>query len=156
MTWVRYDELKQIGCRKHVCNYHGWYYYFDKKPSISDAFPQDVTRTSPYVIPKRTNTRQMPCFDREIAISLRFQEWLRSEVGGGKSTSQAMQISVRVRKFMKFCCDDVPDEWNPSDDTLDYCIGSVKLINDFITVLRGNWKLGYSGAIGYLDAISQN
>ena len=115
----------QRGCRKHVCYNHGWYYYFDEKPQICDAFPQDVTGTTTYVLPKRTNTQQIPCFDRDIPLSVRFQQWLRSEVGGGKSIGQAMQISVRVLKFMKFCCKDVPDDWNPSDDTLDYCIGSV-------------------------------
>ena len=144
----------QRGCRKHVCYNHGWYYYFDEKPQICDAFPQDVTGTTTYVLPKRTNTQQIPCFDRDIPLSVRFQQWLRSEVCSGKSVGQAMQISVRVLKFMKFCCKDVPDDWNPSDDTLDYCIGSVQLVNDFITELREKWTLGYSGTIGYLDAIS--
>ena len=128
-------------------------YYFDEKLQICDAFPQDVTLTTTYVLPKRTNTQQIPCFDRDIPLSLRFQQWLRSEVGGGKSVGQAMQISVRVPKFMKFCCKDVPDDWNPSDDTLDCCIGSVQLVNDFITELREKWTLGYSGTIDYLDAI---
>lgn len=32
------------GCRKHVFNKYGWYYYFDEKASLNKVFPSQNTR----------------------------------------------------------------------------------------------------------------
>ena len=45
------------GCRKHVYNKHGWYFYFDIKPVIENVFPSLNTRENKYTLPQRTKTR---------------------------------------------------------------------------------------------------
>ena len=142
------------GCRKHVSTHHGWYYYFDSKPSICDAFPEDATRTNTYELPKRSDTQKLPCFNRCIQFSTALQTWLKSDVGGGKSERQSLQVVVRVLKYLKFCCPDVEDDWEPNLHVIDFCLGSVKSLSDFINELREKWLLGYSGSIGYVDAVS--
>ena len=34
----------QRGCRKHVFKKHGWYFYFDEKPNMHQAFPDYHTK----------------------------------------------------------------------------------------------------------------
>ena len=38
----------QRGCRNHVYNKHGWFYYFDTKPYVNDAFPERIARMYPH------------------------------------------------------------------------------------------------------------
>ena len=62
------------------------------------------------------------------------QTWLNSEVGGAKS--QMTQRTVRILKILKFCCVDVEEHWEPTTQTIDFCLGSVELVNDFLNELR--------------------
>ena len=64
------------------------------------------------------------------------------------------QISCRVLKFFKFCCQDCKEDWEIPIKVIDYCVGSISLISDFIEFLKETWKVGFAGIIGYMNAIS--
>ena len=36
------------GCRKHVYNKHGWFYYFNQNPDVDKVFPSLNTRENTY------------------------------------------------------------------------------------------------------------
>jgi len=142
------------GCRKHVYNRHGWFYYFDVKPKTTEAFPETMTREYSRYRPKKSCTITMPSFLKTSKFSHEFQKWLRSLGGGGKSHTQANQIACKVLKFTKFCCEDVSSSWEVPLSVVDYCIGSVKMISEFVSSLQEQWKLGNSGIIGYMNALA--
>ena len=87
--------LSQRGCRKHVYNRHGWFYFFGEKPNIKDCFPEQSTRARTYLLRKRTVTSYMPIFLPSCRISLEFKKRLTSPGGGGKSEKQAYQINSK-------------------------------------------------------------
>ena len=58
------DSYRSIrGCRKHVHQRHGWFYYFDKKPNVEDVFPNtlDFLRKEMQKT-KRSRTTDIPTF----------------------------------------------------------------------------------------------
>lgn len=142
------------GCRKHVYNRHGWYYFFDDKPILNEVFPVISTTKNTYNRPKKSNTSSMPSFLKNCGLASNFNAWLKSPGGGGKSHSQAEQLSSKILKYMKFCCQDVSPCWEVPISVIDYCIGSVKLMAEFVTSLQDEWKVGYSGMIGYMNSLS--
>ena len=142
------------GCRKHVYTKHGWYFYFNDRPDISKVMPETVYQRACIVRPKRSNTATMDSFPKTCKIAIQFKMWLTSPGGGGKSVSQADQLCTKVLKYAKFCCDDVCDNWEIPDSVMDYCLGSVTLLSKFVEHLQIKWKMGYSGTIGYMNAIS--
>ena len=143
----------QRGCRKHVCVKHAWFYYFDKKPDIAEAFPQTLLAPT-----KRQSGRkkswEMPSFPKDGTLAREFVNWICSAGGGGKDMAQADQLCVKILKFCKFCCDDIDDDHDLSRATLEYCIGSVDLIQRFVTHLEEKCKLASSGIISYLQSLS--
>ena len=141
------------GCRKHVFNRHGWYYFFDEKPDIDKVFPSLHTRTNTYKLPQRVKTSNMPMFLKNCTIGQSFKKWLQSPGGGGKMESQADQILCKILKYFKFCCTDVLPSWDIPESAADYCLGSLVMMSDFIEHLQKQWHLGYSGIIGYMNAI---
>ena len=143
----------QRGCRKHVYNRHGWYYYFDTKPDISEVLPQINTRMKSYKLPKRSCTSSMPMFLRTCRLAVAFKTWLTSPGGGGKASVQADQIVGKVLKYMKFCCNDVSTSWEIPDAVIDYCLGSITMLSSFVDCLQMEWKVGFSGVIGYMNAL---
>ena len=36
---------------------------------------------------------------------------------------------------------------------VDYCLGSLNMLSDFVEYLQNGWKIGYSGIIGYMNAL---
>ena len=36
---------------------------------------------------------------------------------------------------------------------VDYCLGSLNMLSDFVEYLQNKWKIGYSGIIGYMNAL---
>ena len=142
------------GCRKHVYTKHGWYYYFDTKPDVREVFPKINTRMNKEIQrEKRANTSNMPMFSKESRIAISFRTWLRSPGGSGKDNSQADQITCKLLKYAKFCCHDVNSQWEIPISVIDYCIGSISMLSEFVDYLRDQWKIGYSGIIGYMNAI---
>ncbi|XP_066934540.1 uncharacterized protein [Clytia hemisphaerica] len=148
------DSYKsQRGCRKHVFVKHAWFYYFDKKPDVEEAFPQ--TMNPPAKRPsQRKKSWDMPSFSKECQLAKDFVNWICSAGGGGKDMSQADQLCVKILKFCKFCCKNLEDNQELTRTTLEYCIGSVDLIQKFVSYLEEECKLASSGIISYLQSIS--
>ena len=67
---------------------------------------------------------------------------------------QAEQLCVKILKFCKFCCKNLEDSEELTRTTLEYCIGSVDLIQKFLTHLEEECKLASSGMISYLQSLS--
>ena len=141
------------GCRKHVFSKHGWFYYFDEKPDISSVFPSLNTRVSSYKPQKRVRTSNMPMFVKTSIIGQNFKKWLKSPGGGGKSETQADQVMCKNLKYLKYCCSDVAPTWEVRESVVDYCLGSLTMLSDFVESLQGEWKMGYSGIIGYMNSV---
>ena len=144
----------QRGCRKHVYQRHGWFYYFDERPKVEEVLPKQVVEKCKIQKGKRSQTSDMPSFLKTCTIYNTFRDWLMSPGGSSKGRIQAEQISCRVLKYLRFCCQDVCPTWNIPYSVADYCVGSVTLISDFVDYLNKNWSVGYSGIIGYMNALS--
>ena len=86
----------QRGCRKHVFNKHGWYFYFESRPKIEEVFPHLNTTGSKMMRSKRSSTSKMPVFNKSCALSVAFKTWLASPGGGGKSYNQADQLVLSL------------------------------------------------------------
>ena len=93
-------------------------------------------------------------FLKTCSLHKTFKRWLTSPGGGSKSNIQAEQVGCRVLKYLKFCCQDVSKEWEIPESVVDYCLGSVTLISDFINYLKDTWNVGYAGVIGYINSLS--
>ena len=146
--------LSQRGCRKHIFQRHGWVYFFDEKPDLSNYFPELNTRNSK--IPhkaKRSNTSKMPMFLSSCSVAVTFVNWLRTPGGGGKNFNQSDQICHKVLKYLQFCCSDVCTSLDIPVSVVDYCMGSVSIISEFVTCLQDEWNIGFSGVIGYMNAL---
>ena len=66
-----------------------------------------------------------------------------------ESCCSADQTLCKVLKYLKFCCSDVFSGWNVPETVVDYCLGSLNMLSDFVE----NRKIGYSGIIGYMNAL---
>ena len=144
----------QRGCRKHVYVKHGWYYFFDEKPDQSIYFPMLHTRQMNAKRKSRSITVGMPMFAKDCTVAILFEKWLMSPGGGGKGLKQSNQITIKLMKFGKFCCEDVSSDWNVPESVLDYCVGSITLISEFIEHLQNQWNVGFSGVISYMSSLS--
>ena len=142
------------GCRKHVYFRHGWYYFFDKKPNVEEVLPAKALALKKLKKTKRSKTFEMPSFLKNCTFDKEFKNWLHSPVGGMKSWTQSSQISTRVLKYLKFCCQDCCPTWDVPFKIVDYCIGSISSISDFLDYLKEKWDVGFAGMIGYMNALS--
>ena len=149
-----YTYKSQRGCRKHVHIKHGWYYYFDTRPNIEEALPQALVINITNKKKTRSTTSSMPTFQKTCPVGVNFKNWLKSPGGGGKSDTHSDQIVCKFLKYLKFCCEDVSSDWNFPVTVSDYCLGSVNMISDFVKYLQEDWKVGYSGVIGYMNSLS--
>ncbi|CAH3184466.1 unnamed protein product [Porites lobata] len=144
----------QRGCRKHVKNKHGWYYYFDEKPNSAqmESFhnQSEKIEANDRTIPR--TTRAIASFDLKNNIAKSFFSWLTGGGGGCKSDRQAQQIVSRCLKFLKFCCE---DEEELTFGIIDFSLCSPNLLFKFVDTMQDEWKLGHAGRIGYLDAIAE-
>ena len=141
------------GCRKHVFQRHGWYYYFEEKPKVEEVLPEKVVKKRMQRTNK-SNTKSIPMFLKDCLLHKTFKRWLLSPGGGSKGDAQAEQIGCRVLKYLKFCCPDSESEWEIPTGVVDYCVGSVTLLSDFVEYLKEKWEVGYAGIIGYMNAIA--
>ena len=143
------------GCRKHVYGQHGWFYFFDEKPELERYFPESTTRDNETTGKRvRSTTSAMPMFSKSCNIAVSFSRWLCSPGGGGKGAIQSDQLVCKVLKYLKFCCNDVSVSWEVSTSVVNYCMGSVSMISDFVTYPQEEWKLGNAGIIGYMNSLS--
>ena len=144
----------QRGCRKHVTEKHGWYFYFDEKPKIEDAFPDKLLSLTNKISPTRTKTWDMPSFPDKCTIAQDFVTWICSAGGGGKDRNQGQQICKKILKFAKYCCSDLDDAHDLSKVLLEFCVGSVDFIERFVVFLENECKMGKPGIISYLQSLS--
>ena len=148
------DRYKsQRGCRKHVFVKHAWFYYFDKKPDIQESFPEKLIEPSKRQ-PARKRTWDMPSFSNKCQLAKDFVAWICSAGGGGKDINQAEQLCTKILKFCKFCCECLESDYELTKTIVEYCIGSVELIQNFMTFLKKDCKLGSTGIISYLQSLS--
>ena len=140
-------------CRKHVFTKHGWYYYFEEKPDIAKVFREFCTRANNYQLSKRVRTSNMPMFLKTCVVGENFKKWLQSPGGRGKGESQADQLICKVLKYLKYCCADVSLSWDIPESVVDYCLGFVTMISDFVGYLQTDWSLKSSGVTGYMNAL---
>ena len=54
---------------------------------------------------------------------------------------------------MKYCCADVSPSWDIPESVVDYCLGSVTMISDFVGYLQTDWSLKSSGVTGYMSPL---
>ena len=66
---------------------------------------------------------------------------------------QGDQTLCKILKYLKLCCTDVSSGWNVPEKVVDYCLGSLDTLSDFVEYLQNEWKIGYSGIIGYMNAL---
>ena len=84
---------------------------------------------------------------------MNFNKWLQSSGGAGKGQSQADQLLCKVLKYLKYCCADVSISWDIPESVVDYCLGSVTMIFDFVGYLQTDWSLKSSDVTGYMNAL---
>jgi len=144
----------QRGCRKHVVEKHGWYFYFDEKPKLEDAFPEKMVKPANKLSPTRSKSWDMPSFSDKCKIAQDFINWICSAGGGGKDRIQAQQICRKILKFAKYCCEDVDESFELTRVLLEYCIGSVKLIEKFVLYLETDCNVGKPGIVSYLQSLT--
>ena len=77
----------------------------------------------------------------------------QSPGGVGKGEGQADQLLCKVLKYLKYCCADVSPSWKIPESVVDYCLGSVTMISDFVGYLQTDWSLKSSGVTGYMNAL---
>ena len=70
-------------------------------------------------------------------------------LGGGTCKSQSYQTVSTSMKFLKFCASDK----ELSENLIDFCLGSPKLITNFVETLKNDWALGSSAQLSYLHVI---
>ena len=144
----------QRGCRKHVTEKHGWYFFFDEKPKIEDKFPEKLLNPAKKLSPTRTKTWDMPSFSNKCRLAQDFVTWISSAGGGGKDKSQADQIIKKILKFAKYCCSDLDESCELTKVMMEYCIGDVKFIERFVIFLETECKMGKPGIISYLQSLA--
>ena len=128
---------------------HVWYYYSEEKPEMDKVFPSLSTRNSTYKLPQRSKTSNMSMFLKTCKVVCDFKSWLQISGREGKVAVQTDQTLCKVLKYSKFCCNDVSSGWNVPETVVDYCLGSLNMLSDFIDYLQNEWKIGYLGIIGY-------
>ena len=145
------------GCRKHVHKCHGWYFWFEERPDEQDVFPnasKAVPSRREAMTKARSSTRSMESFSEKCKFSVAFTRWITSEWGGSKSRSQADQIAKRVLKFLRFCYPDAERDWDIQNEAIDSVLMCPEQLTEFITAAKNDWVLGYSGLVGFVNAIS--
>ena len=169
------------GCRKHVGQLHSWYYYFDERPNENDVIPKakllqyqaaaesasstisdDTTTTFTTGGRRRKgwrrarpSTRDMPSFSHSCSFAVAFVKWQTSDWGGGRTSLQAKQTASRILKYLRFSLPDAHPDWDIPSSAVECLTTSTQPLTEFIQHLQDEWHLGYSGIIGYLNAISE-
>ena len=92
-------------------------------------------------------------FLKTCVVGVNFKKWLQSPGGGGKGESQADQLLCKVLKYLKYCCADVSISWDIPESVVDYCLGSVPMISDFVKYLQTDWSLKSSGITDCMNAL---
>ena len=143
----RYNSKR--GCRKHAYTKYGWHYFFEEKPEMAKVFPSLNTRNSTYKQNiKHANVSILKsCKVGCDHVTLSHGYKLLVEEG------KWLFRLTKVQKYLKFCCSDVSPGWNVPETIVDYCLGYLNKLFDFVEYLQNERTIGYSGIIGYMNAI---
>ena len=137
------------GLRKHINIRHPWYLWFDSKPHINRS-----EASLPVDAKAKNTTHKMPAFSLNKGLGLEFLKWLQTTCGGDKEKKEAIQIGRRAMKFLMWAMGNTTEEEDAKQDYIDVCVGSPAIFNGFVRVVTEDWKLGASGALSYVKAIS--
>ena len=139
----------QRGLRKHITNKHEWYYFFDTQPSVKREEAENR-------LPERrkASTHKQPAFAIDNGCGLEFVRWLQTPCGGGKVLKEAKQIAKRGMKFLMCCVGDSEDGLCAPEHYIDCCVGSPTMLMKFLKVIMEDWRLKSTGALSYMQAIS--
>ena len=91
-------------------------------------------------------------FLKTCVIGMNFKKLLQSPRRGRKGKNQANQLLYKVLEHLKYCCADVFLSWDFSESVVDYCLGSVTMISDFVGYLQTDWSLKSPGVTDYMNA----
>ena len=94
----------------------------------------------------------MPVFLKTCVVGVNFKKWLESPSGSGNGQNQADQLLSKVLKNLKYCCADVSLSWHIPESVVDYYLGFLTLISDFVGQLHTDWSLKSSGITDYTNA----
>ena len=139
----------QRGLRKHITNKHEWYYFFDTQPTVKREEAQNHPLER-----RKASTHKQPAFAIDQGCGYDFVQWLQTPCGGGKLQKEAKQIAKRGMKFLMCCVGDSEDGICAPEYYIDCCVGSPTMLMKFLKVILENWGLKSSGALSYMQAIS--
>ena len=89
-------------------------------------FPSLNTRNSTYKLTQRSKTSNMPMFLELVKLDVTLNH-------GYKLLMEERKWLFRLNKH--------------------YCLGSLSMVSDFVEYLQNEWKIEYSGIIGYMNAL---
>lgn len=96
----------------------------------------------------------MSSFSEKFQLAKDFISWICSAGGGGKDFNQTEQLCKKILKYCRYCCPSLEDDYELTRNVVEYCVGSVELMHNFMTHLEEYCKLGNSGIVAYLQSIS--
>ena len=91
----------------------------------------------------------MSTFLKTCVVGVNLKKWLNR----WWRKSQADELLWKVLKYLKYCCADVSLSWDIPESVVDYCLGSVTMIFDFVGYFQTEWSLKSSGDTGYMNAL---
>ena len=143
------DFKSRRGLRKHINIKHPWFYYFDEQPEVKREDMVNVQQ-----VPKRASTAGKPSFSLDEGIGYDFLMWLRTSCGGGKSNKEGLQIGKRAMKYFMQAMGNNENEITLTIEFVDCCLSSASIFISFLKTLESEWKVGPSGALNYVKAIT--
>lgn len=140
----------QIGCRKHVKNKHGWFYYFDSEPNDckTTATPEnreDSGKTSMSLYHIATIVSHFSVIGKLL------ESCLAEVVVGAKVADKLNRLFIGASKLIsKFCCEDEELNWN----MVEFSLRSPDFLFQFVDAMQRDLGLGHADCLAYLDAIA--
>ena len=89
------------GCRKHVKNKHGWFYYFDVKSDLKLSRTNIRPQGKGSILLEKSHHAQrstITSFTKDTPFGYEIVNWLQSMAGGGKSKCLANQVLSKSLK----------------------------------------------------------
>jgi len=138
----------QRGIRKHINNIHPWYLFFDDQPTVNRTLAQEHTE-----VIRKVCTHNFPAFTLEIGIGKDFLKWLQTPCGGGRTAKEAKNIARRAMKFLMSSYGENSLQTVLKEDYIDCCIGSPRIVMDFLKLITEEWGLQAGSALSYMKSI---
>ena len=137
------------GLRKHINIKHPWYYYFEEQPEVKREDMADAPQVT-----NRASTVSKPSFSLDEGIGYDFLVWLGTSCGGGKNNKESRQTGKRAMKYFMNTIGNNENDIELTNEFADCCLSSASILMSFLKTLEEGWKIGPSGALNYVKAIS--